>query len=76
MNALITGGSGFVGSHLVKKLLTLSYKVHVIILSDSNLDLLQDCIGNVTLHEYNHGYSSLDKAMKESNADVVFHLAS
>lgn len=76
INALITGGSGFVGSHLVKKLLTLNYNVHVIILHDSNLDLLKDCIDKITLHEYNHDYSSLDRTMAASKPDIVFHLAS
>lgn len=76
INALITGGSGFVGSHLVKKLLALNYNVHAIIQPDSNLNLLKDCIDKITLHEYNHNYSSLDRAIAASKPDIVFHLAS
>lgn len=75
-NVLITGGSGFVGSHLTKRLLALNFNVHIIIIPNSNLDLLEDCIDNITLHEYHRDYSSIDNAFKASKPDIVFHLAS
>jgi len=75
-NVLVTGGTGFIGSHLVKKLLDLNYNVHIIVRPDSNIELLVDCIDKISFHEYNSDYSSIEKAIVDSKPDVVFHLAS
>ena len=76
MKILITGGSGFIGSHLVKKLLTLGHKLVVLDdmstgkkeniggLQGSNLELQ---LGSVL------DYQKCEKLIKES--DYVFHLA-
>ena len=76
MKILITGGSGFIGSHLVKKLLSLGHKLvvlddmstgkkeNIIGLQGSNLELQ---LGSVL------DYQKCEKLIKES--DYVFHLA-
>jgi len=74
---LVTGGAGFIGSHLVDKLLALGNKVVVLDdLSNGNLDNLNNANTNINFKLIQG--SILDKdacseAMKD--IDVVFHLA-
>jgi len=72
MRALVTGASGFTGSHLVAKLLERGDRVTAFVRKTTDLSRLQtDAIelvyGDVTHRE------ALDRAM--TGVDVVFHLA-
>jgi UDP-glucose 4-epimerase len=77
MNALITGGAGFIGFHLTTHLLELGWNVHVID------DLSTGTIRNITPFKGRYGYSyDVDTVLNRplmtelvDNADVVFHLA-
>lgn len=71
MRALVTGGSGFIGAHLVDKLVALGWKVRVLDLFDRRfgsapvgVDLIRAGVSN-------------DYAVREALVDVevVFHLA-
>jgi len=73
---LISGGSGFIGSHLAKRLIDLGNEVHIIIRPSSNIDLLKGYEDNIIFHEYDGTYYSLDNAIKNSKPEIVFHLAS
>lgn len=73
---LISGGSGFIGSHLAKKLVDLGNEVHIIIIPSCNIDLLKGYEENIIFHEYDGTFHSLDNALVNSKPDVVFHLAS
>jgi nucleoside-diphosphate-sugar epimerase len=73
---LISGGSGFIGSNLAKKIVDLGNEVHIIIIPSCNIDLLKGYEENIIFHEYDGTYHSLDNAIKNSKPDVVFHLAS
>lgn len=77
MRALVTGGSGFIGSNIVKLLIENAYEVRVIDnLSSGYIDNLIPYISNRAI-EFIGGdirdYSSVERAME--NIDVVFHLA-
>ena len=70
---LVTGGAGFIGSHLVSSLVDLDYEVHVI----DNL-----CTGNVEvvdpkaiLHVHDITHPNTMKLIHSIQPDVIYHLA-
>jgi len=74
--AILTGATGFVGSNLCRKLLSLNWEVSIIVRSNSNLDDISDIKNKITIYVDDGNIISLAEFMKNINADVVFHLAS
>jgi GDP-mannose 4,6-dehydratase len=76
MRALITGITGFVGSHMAEYLLSKNVEVHGVIRWRSPKENISGFINNVYLH---YGdildRSSLDKTIKTVRPDYIFHLA-
>lgn len=74
---LVTGGAGFIGSHLVEELVAKGYKVRILdVLSRGNLEYIQPLIdkGNVEFIDGDIRYNDVvDKSMKD--VDYVFHEA-
>jgi len=77
MRVLITGGAGFIGSHLSERLLRKGYQVDVVDdLSTGNLANIGSCMGNDrfrfiydTVLNENTMHAAVDKC------DVIYHLA-
>lgn len=74
--ALITGASGFVGTCLAKHLIKRGWHVHLIARHDSNLECLAELAHLLTIHRIDGSYESVEKAVRDSNPELVFHLAS
>jgi dTDP-glucose 4,6-dehydratase len=77
-SALVTGVTGFVGSHLAKELIRRGYKVFGVVRPCSSRDLhpLSDVRESITLLTADIvNYTSMANALRSTNPDVVFHLA-
>ncbi|WP_069807905.1 SDR family NAD(P)-dependent oxidoreductase [Vulcanisaeta thermophila] len=75
MKALVTGGAGFIGSHLVDKLLQRGYQVRIIDnLSSGKIENISHVLNKV---EFMKGDLKIkDDALKAVvNVDVIFHFA-
>lgn len=77
LKALVTGGAGFIGSHIVDKLMSEGYNVKVIDnLSSGRLENVEQWFGNPRFEFFKgdlKNYSDASEAVKGSNA--VFHFA-
>jgi nucleoside-diphosphate-sugar epimerase len=75
MRAIVTGATGFLGSHLTARLANEGHQVHVLVRPDSNLAPLKGVSSSVTVHVIDAMGDSLDKIVAQSDADIAFHLA-
>ncbi|OME77969.1 hypothetical protein BK120_25060 [Paenibacillus sp. FSL A5-0031] len=76
LTALVTGATGFIGSHLVRKLLAEGGKVHIIARNDSSLKQLGDVQGAITIHRHDGTIDSMFAIVESAKPDLVIHLAS
>lgn len=73
---LVTGATGFIGSHLVKRLLKEGVETHVLLRNDSHLFRIQDIIGSLTVWQGDiRDYRSICFCVKNSKPQIIFHLA-
>lgn len=71
--ALITGASGFIASHLAKKLLSSGWKIGLLVRPHSQLD---SQLLSAKIYSYDGTLGSIDQCLKDLKPNIVFHLAS
>lgn len=74
---LVTGGAGFIGSHIVDELLNKGFETYIIDnLSSGNLDNLKENVYNPMLHFIRGDISQIKDLLKDlKDLDVVLHEA-
>lgn len=76
MNILVTGGAGFIGSHLCKKLVELNYNVVIIDnLNNGNINNISTIINKIKFIKKDICTVNIDSIIKEYSIDMVYHLA-
>ncbi|MCD6298468.1 MAG: NAD(P)-dependent oxidoreductase [Deltaproteobacteria bacterium] len=78
MKILVTGATGFVGFHMVKRLVADGHQVVAIVRPDYHLDKLQGSItGNhLRVERHNGSTENLIQLMEDIKPETVFHFAS
>lgn len=75
-SVLITGGTGYIGSRLIRHLVSLDYKVCVVSRNLSSAEAFQGLQDSITVKVYDGSYRSLSTIFQEFRPDYVLHLAS
>ena len=79
MNVLVVGGAGFIGSHLVERLLAEGHTVDVVDLLSSgslaNLANARAAGGELKIHTLAAGAEEFQALVAMRNPDVIYHLA-
>jgi nucleoside-diphosphate-sugar epimerase len=74
--ALVTGATGFVGSHIVRRLLADGWNVHVIALPVDNFALLRNVLDSITVHTHDGSTGNMHTIIDKAKPVIAFHLAS
>ena len=77
MRALVTGGAGFIGSHLVDELINSNYQVRIFDnLSSGSLSLINHHLDNESVEFVRGDLTSIEDVIQATkDIDCVFHLA-
>jgi UDP-glucose 4-epimerase len=71
--ALVTGGAGFIGSHLVDRLLEKGYRV--VVIDDLSTGKLKNLNPQATFYHIDITQPSVQDVFQKEEPDLVFHLA-
>ncbi|MBT0653786.1 NAD-dependent epimerase/dehydratase family protein [Geomobilimonas luticola] len=74
--ALLTGATGFIGSHVARRLVESGWSVHVILRADSDLSPISGILDRITVHRHDGSTEGLEDIVRQVAPDTVFHLAS
>lgn len=71
--ALVTGGAGFIGSHMVDRLLELDYKV--VVMDDLSTGKIKNLTSAAVFHHTDITKPAMTEIMQREQPDLVFHMA-
>lgn len=74
MNILVTGGTGFIGSHLLSKLVSMHHKIFVIKRKSSNLWRIKSIKQKINLLKIDT-FADLPGIFEQNKFDIIIHLA-
>lgn len=74
--AIITGITGFIGSHLARRLIKDGWELHAVTRNSSKYDLIQDIKDSIHFHMYDGTIESMQNIFDIGKPEIVFHLAS
>lgn len=72
---LITGATGFIGSHLVRRLVRKDYSVNILVRPQSNLNVIGDVLASSVVHTLDGTQANLNEVVSNVKPDLVIHLA-
>lgn len=73
MKVLITGGAGFLGSHLADALVALGH--HVVVIDHHRREKLRFPNPNVVMHKVGFEHETVEQVFAYERPEIVFHLA-
>ena len=76
LNIIVTGGTAYIGSNLVKKLVSLNYNVNLIVREQSDLKLLNELLSKINLNIHNGTTKHMLEIISNIKPDIIIHLAS
>ena len=71
--ALVTGGAGFIGSHMVDRLLELDYKV--VVMDDLSTGKIKNLNSDAVFHHTDITQKPMSEIIQREQPDLVFHMA-
>lgn len=74
--ALVTGATGYIGSNLVRRMVSDHWQVHIVVRRGSNLQALTSVLDQIVVHEHNGTTKNMIDIVSSSNPEIIFHLAS
>ncbi|MCX6731159.1 MAG: NAD(P)-dependent oxidoreductase [Candidatus Roizmanbacteria bacterium] len=75
MNILVTGATGFIGSHLVRRLLKLGHTLFIITRPHSDLSRINDILDNLIQVSSDPTLGAIHELFQKNAIDGVIHLA-
>lgn len=73
---LITGATGFIGSHLTQRLIHEGFEVGIIKRKNSNVSRIKDLLDKIVAYDVDlRDMQAVSKAVSHFRPDVIFHLA-
>ena len=75
-NVLITGATGYIGSHLAAALIQEGVDVGIIVRPSSDLTPISRLRGQLKIYYYDGNGGAIRNALSKQNPDIIFHVAS